>query len=436
MERRQPPFYGWKLLAALWCIVFVNLAFPAYGTTVVNAYMAADLKLDRKTLGLIFSMYMIMSGLPGPVVAVLINKVGPRITLIGGSLVLLAGSLLMALFVKTGWQAVLVFGVVIGSGVLMGGTLASQTSAAFWFVRRRALALAIMYSAASIGGFVAAPLLNHVIAAHDNNWRMGWWVIMGLICCSTIIAVLFVTDKPADIGQLPDGGAVNKKDEGQTTGREARVYITAQDWTFKEVLYSPALWMMMLCGIGMSGGFTLFMGQGVVHLQDLGHSSATAAMAISIMVFGNFGGKVIVGALGDKIEPRLLWTAAMFIFAIGLVLVVHAQTVPVIYAFAICLGIGFGSSIVLIMTLFGNYFGSTVFASVSGLGLAVQTSVSAVAPLIGGYLYDTQGSYASTFYGLAMLCFGGAVLLLFLRPPVKNSRYQETRAPERFNVRG
>jgi MFS family permease len=417
--QHSQPFYGWKLLAALWCIVFVNLAFPTYGTTVVNAYMATDLHMDRKTLGSVFSLYMIMSGLPGPLVAVYINKVGPRITLIGGSLLLLTGSLLMALVVHTGWQAVLVFGLIIGSGVLMGGTLASQTCAAFWFVRRRALALSIMYSAASIGGFVAAPLLNKVIAASGNNWRMAWWLIAGLICFSTLIAALFIKNKPGDIGQLPDGGPEIQGHDGGKAGAKKSVYITTDNWTFMEALRSPVLWLLMLCGIGMSGGFTLFMGQGVVHLQDLGHTPALAAMSISIMVFGNFGGKIIVGALGDIIEPRLLWAAAMFIFSLGLALVVHAQSVAVIYAFAICLGIGFGSSIVLVMTLLGNYFGTTAFASISGLALAVQTSVSAVMPFIGGYMYDTQGSYASTFYGLAILCFAGATLLLFVRPPVK-----------------
>ena len=415
----EKSFYGWKLLAALWCIVFVNLAFPTYGTTVVNAYMATDLHMDRKTLGSVFSLYMIMTGLPAPLIAMFINKVGPRIILIAGSLLLLTGSVTMALLVRTGWQAVLVFGVIIGVGVLMGGTLASQTCTAFWFVRRRALALSIMYSAASIGGFVAAPLLNRIIAASGNNWRMAWWLIAGLICFSTLIAALFIRNKPGDLGQLPDGGPGQQESDAAKATRKTGVYITTHDWTFMEALRSPVLWLLMLCGIGMSGGFTMFMGQGVVHLQDLGNSPTLAAMSISIMVFGNFGGKLIVAALGDRIDPRLLWAGAMFIFSLGLALVVHAHSLLVIYAFAICLGIGFGSSIVLIMALLGNYFGTTAFASISGLAMAIQTSISAVVPLIGGYMYDTQGSYDSTFYTLAVTCFAGALLLVFVSPPVK-----------------
>lgn len=59
-------FYGWKLLGVLWVVLLVNLAFPAYGSTVINTYMAADLHLDREMLGLPYSIYLIMSGLPAP----------------------------------------------------------------------------------------------------------------------------------------------------------------------------------------------------------------------------------------------------------------------------------------------------------------------------------------------------------------------------------
>jgi len=84
------------------------------------------------------------------------------------------------------------------------------------------------------------------------------------------------------------------------------------------------------------------------------------------------------------------------------------------------------------MALLGNYFGTKVFASISGLAMAVQTTISATTPLIGGYMYDTSGSYAETFYGLAILCFSGAVLLIFLRPPLKNTSQREIMTSEKF----
>src|SRR5688500_2254248 len=173
-------FYGWRLLGVFWIVTFINLAFPAYGSSVLNAAMAADLGLDRRTLGLLFSGYMVMSGLPGPVVAMSVNRLGVRFTLVIGSIMLVLGALLMAFIVRNGIVAGLVFGLLIGSGVATGAALASQSGLARWFVRRRALVIAILYSAGGIGGFVAAPLLNHVIAMADGDWRAGWLLIAAL----------------------------------------------------------------------------------------------------------------------------------------------------------------------------------------------------------------------------------------------------------------
>src|SRR5579859_2720964 len=123
---KKKAFYGWKLLAAFWFIYLVNLGFPTYGQSVVNAYMAKDLHLDRTMLGLAFSLYMLMVGLPGPAVAALVNRIGVRKTLLIGSCSAMLGAISMGLFVHTGWQAVISFGILIGFGSCAGGAIAEQ----------------------------------------------------------------------------------------------------------------------------------------------------------------------------------------------------------------------------------------------------------------------------------------------------------------------
>ena len=84
------------MLATLWGVVFLNLGFPAYGPSVINAAMAKATGLNRETLGNMLSVYIIMSGLPGPLVAMSVNHFGVRKTLVLGSSLTIAGSLLMA----------------------------------------------------------------------------------------------------------------------------------------------------------------------------------------------------------------------------------------------------------------------------------------------------------------------------------------------------
>src|SRR5579863_10685450 len=198
-------FYGWKLLAACWFIMFLNLGIPAYGASGLNALMAPALHLDRRALGLLFSAYMIMSGLPGPLVAVSVNRLGVRRTLMLGSVFLIVGALLMGTLVNSFWYAVLAFGLLVGGGVATGAALATQAGLARWFVRRRALVLSILYSSGAVGGFVSGRLLDRVVTLAGGNWRAGWWVIAALSALACIVAALFVKESPADLGQAPDG---------------------------------------------------------------------------------------------------------------------------------------------------------------------------------------------------------------------------------------
>ncbi len=119
--KTQASFYGWKLVVVLWLILFANMGFPMAGGSIANAYMASDLHLSRTTVGLAFAIFTWMVGLLAPLVALIVNKKGVRFTLLVGSLFLLAGSIIMALFVHTGAQLIAVFGVLIGLGSITGG---------------------------------------------------------------------------------------------------------------------------------------------------------------------------------------------------------------------------------------------------------------------------------------------------------------------------
>src|ERR1041384_1354120 len=105
-------FYGWKLLAAYWLILFVVLGWPPYGSGVLNTWMAESLGFDRTMLGVPYSVLMLVSGLPAPLVALLVVRKGIRFALIAGSLMLLVAGVFMALFANSFWTAV------FGGGVL------------------------------------------------------------------------------------------------------------------------------------------------------------------------------------------------------------------------------------------------------------------------------------------------------------------------------
>jgi MFS family permease len=416
-------FYGWKLLAALWIVVLINLAFPFYGSRVLDTVMISDLDLNRQALGGIFSLFTIMSGIPGPLVAVCVNRLGVRFTMISGSLLVAAGSVLMATVVSSGLVAALAFGIVVGFGVAMGGIISAQAGLVRWFVYKRAFTLAILSSATAVGGFVAAPLLNQVIEFGGGDWRMGWWFIAVLSCAAAAISALFVKEWPADLGQQPDGMAEDTtssiKKQDTATIRSA-VHRTGETWTYRESLSGPVYWLLMFCQMGVSCGYVVFIAHGLVHLMDLGHTREAGSWAIGLLAIVGLLGKGIVAAFGDRIDPRYILAIFSGLFGVGQILVVQADTTALLVAFALCMGIGFGGAVVCLAAVLSNYFGTKPFASLIGLAIAVTTTIGAVASFLAGRLYDSGYGYQGIFYTGAIWCIAGAVIMFMIKPPFKN----------------
>jgi MFS family permease len=382
---------------------------------VINAAMAKAAGLNRETMGNMFAVYMIMSGLPGPLVALSINRFGVRSTLLLGSSFTIAGALLMATVVTGGSGAMLCYGVLVGAGVATGAVMAAQAGLARWFVRRRSLALSVLYSAGAIGGFVAAPLLNRLIEA-TGTWRAGWWLLAALTSVAVGLVLLFVRERPEDVGQSADGFAAPAP--GTQSAADTRpVFVSRRDWTFREAVRHPSYWFLLVSLLGGSGGYTLFLAHGVLHLQDLGHSARIGAWAVSIMTVSGLIGKAILAVFGDRIDPRYIYALFVAVFGVGLVVVVNAHALWQVVLFAVCIGIGFGGGLVCLMSVLSNYYGTGAFASLAGVAIAINTTLSAIAPKVAGRLFDQGVGYAVNFYCLATWCFAGAAVLFLMRRP-------------------
>jgi MFS family permease len=408
-------YYGWILLGVLWLVFAFNLGFPAYGGPLINSSMAIQLNFSRETLGLITSFYIIMSGLPGPVVAMAVNRFGVRRTLVAGSLMNVTGALLMATVVNSGAGTYAAFGLVVGGGVCTGAAIASQTALSRWFVRRRALAMSILYSSGAIGGYFATKYILPWAIGSGGNWRAGWWVIVTLSSVAGVLALLFVRERPEDMGLKPDGDSAETDAGAKAKPRPS--YITTTPWEFSEVIRRPTYWLIVFSLVGGSGGYTLFLAHGIVHLQDLGHSIDVARGALSTLTWTGLLAKGVIMLFGDRLDPRYLWAVFMVFFGAGLVLIVDARTPLLVNAFATCLGIGFGGGVVCLMTVLGNYYGLKVFALLSGIAIAINTTLSALAPYIAGFLFDHGYGYAGTCFFLAGWCFLGALVLFVIRRP-------------------
>jgi len=416
-------FYGWILVAVLWVIYFFNGPFSMVGGSIINVYMIKELSIDRTTLGLGFTMMSLFMGLPAGLIALCINKKGIRLTLFIGSLILVLGAFLMSQVVSRGWHYVLVFGVVLGSGIGFGSVMPVQTGITFWFKRNRALAMSVVLTAGGMGGFIAAPLLNKIIVAANGKWRVAWLSIAGMSLFAAFFSLLFVKNRPSDMGQLPGGIDVEAPSSSDIdAGQANRVHQTTEDWRIKDVLKTATIWIIFLAGIGFIIPWMTCLAHGILHLKDMGIGTDQAAMAVGYMLFFSILGRLLGGFFGDRIEPRIVCGVGLFFQMVGVLFLVKAGSMSMVYLYAIFLGTGFGATFVCLPTMSGNYFGAEIFASLQGILYPINIVFGAIAPYLAGWIYDNQGSYALAFYVSAALAGAAGVLLFFAKPP-------RTRAP-------
>jgi len=386
--------YRWRLLCALWVIIVCAVALPSVGASVVNAHMAEALHFDRTVIGIGFGLFVLTMGVPGPIVAAAIRRFGVKRVLLAGCSLLVIGSFAMAMWVTRSWQFPLAFGLVVGAGCACAGVLPAQAAVTQWFPDRRALAVSIVLSAIDIGGMVAPPALDKLIALSGGNWRMGW-----LAMTVTALIALCIT-----------GVVIRREDANDADPFDAAASSASSDvragWTFRDALRTRAYWMIMIftCVVGFD--WMLMMAHGVIHLHDVGYSSPAAAFAVAIMVAASLTGNVLAGVFGDRISPRYIGAVAMCLLTVGLAAAIHPHGDIGLWYFAVPIGLGYGASQVCLMTLLGEYFGARAFPQLFGLMLAVGTASAAVLVGAGGAVFDKTGSYTPVF----ALCIALSVL--------------------------
>jgi MFS family permease len=428
---RQSSFYGWKLLAVYWIILFANFAFPLYGASVVNTYMAEALHWDRTRLGTVYSLYTLMIGVPAPLISVLIAKRGARFTAAIGCWIVVGGALLMSSVVHTSWQTCIFYSFTMGLGAMTGGILVAQTGVNHWFNRFKGLAITIVHTGTTFGGFVAARLVDKVIRASGGNWRAGWWLMAGVSAICAVLAMIFVRENPSDLGQYPDGATAQEAAAFSVRAESrARVHKTAEHWTLADALRTPAIWLILVSLLGFSAGYPLFIAHGNAHLRDLGYTPAQAASSISIMLLCSLFGTLFFAAVSDAVEPRLVWAASSLVFAAGMLLAVHAGGAFGLYLYAIVMGASFGVCFSAMMVLPANYYGVKGYAPVISLMMVVGTTAGALGATLAGVIFDHFHSYTPAFYSVSALSLLAAVLLLMMKPARKAARGEVIAAAE------
>ena len=414
-SRKRRVFYGWILVAFGHLLMAVVGGSVYYGFGVFFKPMAADLGWARGVTATGFSKMILVMGGSAPLMAAVIKRIGLRIVLGAGSILLVASILLMSLITQP-WQLYLVYGIVIGMVMSATTFLALTTMVNYWFIKRRALAAGIVLAGSGSGTLVLAPLSRYLISV--IGWRNSW-VILAIIVffLATIPAVILVRNRPEDIGEKPDGENSPVSITGKTASQRAVTPRAVRNWEVKAALKTPALWLVAAAMCTSFFTVNMMTVHQVTHLIDIGISEVAAAGALGSMVGFSALARIIGGILGDRFKLSYLAATACLMEVIGLLILLNARALWLIYFYLLIFGAAYGLLSVIPPAMIGAYYGRNNYAPIFSFVFLAATLSGAIGPVLAGFIFDTRGSYLIAFIVATVLCSAGAVCSLLARPP-------------------
>jgi MFS transporter, OFA family, oxalate/formate antiporter len=322
--------------------------------------------------------------------------------------ILLGTGLMLSSFASSLWLIYLLAGVVVGfaNGIAYITTLSNVIK---WFPEKKGLISGISIGAFGTGSLVFKYINQSLLASAGVQGTFLIWGIAALVLIS--------------------GGAFLLKD---ALPQETNTSTTQKDFTMKEMLKTKQAYILFVIFLTacMSGLYLIgIVKDAGMELANL--SAATAANAVAIVAICNTTGRVVLGALSDKVERLYLVAAGLFVTAgAAAVLSLAELSTTLFFVCVAAVAFFFGGNITVFPTIVADYFG----LQNQGKNYGVIYQGFGIGALGGSFIATLLGGFQPTFVAIGILCVISFFLAVTVRSPqqpaaVKKQRTrQKTRA--------
>ena len=406
-------FYGWWIALGGCLGAALMSATGISGFGVFFPFLEAEFGWSRAAFSGALAISFAEAGLLGPAEGLLVDRWGPRRTILLGVTMVSAGFLAFSRV-----NSLLTFYLVLLLGVILGQGLAVHVPItvvlASWFRRKRGLAYAVYRSGFGLGGF-AVPVLGALLLA--VGWR-NTALILGLVTVAVGYPLaLIVRARPEDRGAYPDGedpAAVQRRAAalGRPVPRPEEPVLTVGT-----ALRSSGFWLL-----GVAVGLRVMITSAVllhfvVLLVGRGVEVEAASLLFGMLLVTSIPGRLAFGLLGDALDRRRLMAGAMGVLAVAVFVMGQAADMRLFVGATLVYALMFGAMAASEDALRADFFGRRSFGTIMGFNRSLQTVGAVIGPVAAGAIYDATRSYQMAFVGFAVAALIGMACLLAARPP-------------------
>jgi sugar phosphate permease len=411
---RSHVYYGWWVLATATIAMAIGsgVSMSAFGLYV--GPLEDEFGWTRAEVSLGFSASVLMGGLSGPLVGYWIDAKGARSAIIvGGALCALSYILLAS--TQTLWQFYVFYAVHAFCRQLMF-FIPFQSLVGQWFRRRRGVALSILGSGFSIGGFAILPLMAVMI--DTLGWR-GAYLFSGALVAAFFLpaGLLIIRNRPSDVGEYVDGDA----EADAVPAAAAALAEDDRSVTLKQAMRMPLFWVLAFGFMFLFFGMMGWMVHQVPFYESQGMSRGTAALIVSLSAGASVIARLSMGLVADRFqrfEVAVIGLLGLMFLAMGTLLI--STSPPAIALFLLFWVTGASAGPMVESLVLIKAFGMRFFGSILGACLVVETLGQIISPSLAGKIYDDTGSYDGALI-LFMSTFAAGMVLFAIAARMRTS---------------
>ena len=269
-----------------------------------------------------------------------------------------------------------------------------------WFVASIGLATSIAMGCSGLAGALFSPIVNGIISS--AGWRMGF-VVLGLLTVVLNLPAIFFLPSldPVTSGNRALGADSAPAAASTNTANEQ--YVPPINATVFAAVVGFALFGSAITALPQH-----FPGISELYLRD----AAVGASMLSVCMIANTAGKIVLGALIDRLGTKLSVLLYTVLVAVGLVVVLVMRTPMLLLIAAALIGLCYSIATVGITMITRDAFGLANYGKTYPIVNLVGNMSNAVFSSVVGFMYDFTGGYTLTlFVFLAMVASIFAIVL-------------------------
>jgi sugar phosphate permease len=422
-NQKRPPislpfYYGWFIISLCFLTTLTSAGVRSSPSVLIHP-LEAEFGWSRTMIASAVSMNLLLFGVAAPVSGWLIDRIGPRMMMLGSLTILIvgvSGTMMMTEF----WQFFLVWGIIVGIGAGGVGSVLTATVGNRWFVAKRGLALGILGSASSTGQIIFLPLFMAMITY--AGWRQGSMALIVVAVILLPLIFLFMRDDPSEVGLEPYGA--DDPNAAKAGGKASLRRMPAKNATItvREVVTSPTFWLLcssfFVCGGTANGLIGTHL---IPHEIEIGIPQIAAAGLLGLMGALNMVGTIFSGWMVDKVQPQK-WLALVYALrGCSLLLLPFVRDYVGLVVFAIIYGLDWFATVPPSMAITADTFGRQNVGKVYGWIFMSHQIGAAIMASAAGAVRTHLGNYDIAFFAGGIIAMIAAICALNIKSKSKEA---------------